>query len=57
MEFQGLDSSLWVCEIYVDFSVSLYSDGAAATYRMVAEWRSSEVAESFEIMGYVEGGA
>ena len=57
MEFQGLDSSLWVCEVYVDFSVSLYSDGAAATYRMVAEWRSSEVAESFEIMGYVEGGA
>jgi hypothetical protein len=57
MEFQGSDSSLGVREVYRDFSVALYSNRAVPTYRVVAYWRSSEVAKSFEIMGYVEGGA
>jgi hypothetical protein len=57
MESKESDLSFWVCEAYVNSSVTLYGDRAIATYHVVAHWRLSKFFELFKIMGYVEGGS
>ena len=54
MESEYSYSTLQTCQGDFDFSVSLDYDGAASIYCMVAQWRSLEIMEPFQIMGYVD---